>query len=73
MPLSLKRIFDSSPGLVGQVGIVRESRVTQGELKYAIEVIRGKCSWYDEEQMEMVNPNPNRLEDVIAENERMKQ
>ena len=47
---------DSSPELVGKIGIIAD--VSDGE--YAINGIPGKYAWYNEEQLEMVNPNPNR-------------
>jgi hypothetical protein len=54
------RWLDMSPHLVGQEGIISKAEMTQRIPGYAIEGIKGKHAWYDEEQMEMVNKNPNR-------------
>ena len=54
------RWLDMSPDLIEQEGIVEKVSMTQGMPHYAIDGIKGKHSWYDEGQMEMVNKNPNR-------------
>ncbi len=54
------RYLDMSPGLVGQEGLVDKVTITQGIPQYAIDGIKDKHAWYNEEQMEMINRNPNR-------------
>jgi hypothetical protein len=39
---------------VGQVGIVREAHKTQDIDNYAIEGIKGKVAWYNNDQLELV-------------------
>ncbi len=56
-------MVDDHPELVGKIGIVssvRESPII-GENAYALEGIDGKHAWYIEEQLELVNKNPNVL------------
>lgn len=53
------RWLDMSPDLVGQEGLVSEVSITQGIPNYAIDGIKGKHAWYDEEQMEMIIENKN--------------
>lgn len=50
---------DISPDLVGQIGIVSIVKECQGRWDYALERIKGKSAWYNEDQLEMVNRNPN--------------
>lgn len=51
------RWLDTSPEVVGQEGIISLVSITQGVPKYAIGGIKGKSAWYNEEQIEMINPN----------------
>jgi len=51
--------LDMSPDLVGQIGIIQQATVTQGHSQYAIDGIKGKHAWYDDEQLEMISENPN--------------
>ena len=53
------RWLDISPQFVGQTGVVDKVKVTQGIPEYAIDGIKDKHAWYSENQMEMVNKNPN--------------
>ncbi len=52
--------YDMNGGVVGKVGIVDKVKETQGILGYSLSGIPEKVSWYNEDQLEMVNPNPNR-------------
>lgn len=51
--------YDSSPQLVGQEGIIEKATITQGISNYSITGIKGKCAWYHDDQLEMINKNPN--------------
>jgi hypothetical protein len=59
-----KRI-DMMPELVGEVGIVSivESHLQNNNYEYALKGISRKHAWYNEEQLELINANPNTLED----------
>jgi hypothetical protein len=46
--------IDISPEMVGRIGIVETISNTQNVLKYSLKDIEGKCSWYNEEQLELV-------------------
>lgn len=48
------RWVDVNPELLGQKGIVSEVSTSQGKTSYAIEGIKGKYAWYDEQQLEAV-------------------
>ncbi len=54
-------IIDISAELVGMEGIIKEGKVTQDRPSYVLDGIPNKCAWYDEEQLEMISPNPNTL------------
>tara|TARA_R110000868_G_scaffold264804_1_gene523450 strand:- start:630 stop:860 length:231 start_codon:yes stop_codon:yes gene_type:complete len=54
-------IGDLMPELIGREAIVRDCTTTQGFNKYALRGIRKKSSWYYEDQLEMINPNPNTI------------
>lgn len=45
--------------IIGQEGIINGWTKTQDIVQYSIEGIPRKCAWYDEEQLEIVNKNPN--------------
>jgi len=51
--------IDLSPEIIGKEGVISKALVTQDVPSYAIDGIPGKHAWYDEEQLEMINPNPN--------------
>lgn len=53
------KIFDTHPELIGKVGIVSKVQLCQDKYSYALLKIEGKYAWYDEQQLEMVNRNPN--------------
>lgn len=50
---------DMRPEMVGQTGIVSIAKECQGMWNYALVKIEGKSAWYNEDQLEMVNRNPN--------------
>ena len=52
--------YDMSPELVGQVGIICERSTECGSPGYAIQGIKHKFAWYNEDQLEMISRNPNR-------------
>lgn len=52
--------FDMSASAVGKEGLVCEVTNTQGVWQYAVEGIPEKHAWYKEDQLEMINKNPNR-------------
>ena len=52
-------LYDTAPELIGQIGIVTQCGKTQGEDRYSLSGIQGKCSWYHNDQLELVNKNPN--------------
>jgi hypothetical protein len=52
-------IIDIRPEVVGKEGIICKAELTQDVPTYAIEGIPEKHAWYSEDQLEMVNPNPN--------------
>ena len=51
--------YDISPEVVGQIGIISKCNKTQGIDQYSLEGIKGKCSWYNNNQLELINKNPN--------------
>jgi hypothetical protein len=51
------KVYDMSPELVGQKGIIDQVTNTQGMWKYAING-PNKHAWYDEKQLEKVLPTP---------------
>lgn len=53
-------VRDWQPQIVGKVGIVCEVNTIQASFQYAIKGIEGKIAWYNEDQLEMVNKNPNK-------------
>lgn len=56
----VKDCYDSRPDLIGEIGLVSEVTLTQNQFQYAIVGVSGKSAWYSEDQMEMINKNPNR-------------
>ena len=64
--------MDSCPNLIGKVGIIVEATKTQNINQYSIEGIPEKYAWYNEEQLEMVNPNPNSIEVCVFMNSNKK-
>jgi hypothetical protein len=64
--------MDSCPDLIGKVGIVVKATETQNINQYAIEGIPEKYAWYNEEQLEMVNHNPNSIEVCVFMNSNKK-
>lgn len=44
--------MDMSAELVGQEGVVNKITITQGNPEYGIDGIKGKCAWYNENQLE---------------------
>jgi len=46
--------IDTSPELVGQEGVVCKVALTQGRFQYAVDEIKGKHAWYDENQLELI-------------------
>ena len=48
-------VKDMSPELIGQKGLVDEVTITQGIPMYAIDGIKGKHAWYNEDQMELIS------------------
>lgn len=59
-PMIHEGCYDMSPELVGKIGLVSVVSITQGEPNYVIKGIDGKSAWYSEDQMKMINKNPNR-------------
>lgn len=47
-------VFDMSPELVGQIGIISQATTTQEIDQYAIEGIKHKHAWYTNDQLELV-------------------
>ncbi len=55
-------IIDLRPELVGQDALVIETSMTQGIPSYSLKFKNfGKSSWYHEDQMELINKNPNSI------------
>ncbi len=52
--------YDMNNGVVGKVGIIEKVKKIQGILGYSLNGIPEKTAWYTENQLEMVNANPNR-------------
>lgn len=50
---------DITPELVGKEALIKEVSMTQGIPSYALSGVN-KVAWYGEEQLEMINKNPNR-------------
>jgi hypothetical protein len=50
-------LYDMSPELVGQKGVVTEVTKTQGKYQYSLSGL-SKSSWYDEKQLKAVLPAP---------------
>jgi hypothetical protein len=55
-----KIVFDIAPQIVGKIGIINKVESTQGIHGYSIDGIKGKVAWYNDDQLEMVQANPNR-------------
>ena len=53
-------IEDSLPEIVGMEGLVVKAEIQQGKSAYSIHGISRKTAWYSEDQLEMINRNPNR-------------
>ncbi len=53
------KMIDLSPDLVGKEGIVSKATLTQGIPQYAVDGLR-KHAWYNEDQLLMIQQNPNR-------------
>jgi hypothetical protein len=47
-------VWDMTPSVIGQSGIVKTAMVTHGVPAYSIDGIKGKSAWYDEQQLELV-------------------
>lgn len=56
-PESKVKIYDMSPELVGQKGIVTEVIKTQGKYQYSLSGL-SKSSWYNEKQLKAVLSAP---------------
>lgn len=54
-------IGDLMPELIGREAIVMDFTENQGDNKYALHGIEEKSAWYYEDQLEMINPNPNTI------------
>lgn len=52
--------WDMIPQIVGKEGLVSEVLLSQGEYSYSVKGIPEKHAWYYEDQLEMINRNPNR-------------
>ncbi len=55
-------IIDKNPELVGREAIIDSTTNTQNSPEYSLNLIgepSGKCAWYDEAQLELINKNPN--------------
>jgi len=48
------KVYDMSPELIGQEGIIVKNINSQGMKQYSLEGIKGKSAWYDEQQLEKV-------------------
>lgn len=55
------RFIDINPELINQKGLIQEVSNTQNTPKYSISGIKGKTSWYSEDQMKMIKQNPNNI------------
>jgi hypothetical protein len=47
-------VLDMSPEMVGQVGIINTTSKTQGIDSYSLSGLKGKCAWYNNDQLELV-------------------
>jgi hypothetical protein len=58
-------LVDSAPELVGRVGIVSVvgHHLQNDGYEYTLNGIPQKHAWYNEEQLELINANPNTLKD----------
>jgi hypothetical protein len=54
-------IGDLMPELIGREAIVKKCNKSQGDNMYGLHGIEEKTAWYYEDQLEMSNPNPNKL------------
>jgi len=45
---------DIHPEMVGQKGVIVKAEMTQNIPSYAIDGIKGKHAWFDEEQIELI-------------------
>lgn len=55
------KVRDIRPEIVGKEGIISKAEIFQDRPQYAIDGIPKKHAWYDEEQLEMINQNPNTI------------
>jgi hypothetical protein len=51
--------YDTNKGIVGNSGIVKDVKETQGFFNYSLSGIKGKSAWYTEDQIEIVSKNVN--------------
>ena len=49
------RCVDIAPELVGKRGIIEKVTMTQGVPQYSLTGIKGKCSWYNEDQLKRLS------------------
>jgi len=58
------KVYDMSPELIGQTGVIDKVNITQGKDGYSINGINGKLDWYNNDQLEfLIRP------DYITKNE----
>jgi len=53
-------LYDTQSELVGQQAIVVKALEGQSGYQYELTGV-SKAAWYDEDQLKMINPNPNTL------------
>ena len=53
-------IIDLHKQIIGKVGLIQDVTLTQGWYNYSVDGIPEKHAWYKEDQLEMINKNPNR-------------
>lgn len=53
--------YDVMPELIGKEGVIEKGICKQGKHQYSLQGVKGKVAWYSNDQLELINKNPNTI------------